>query len=407
MPGGAVLDSARIVPSRVPFVRLEYLETGPGTIPENEYAQHHILLCLSEGPHALECVRDGERRALTMGHGDAMLTPAGVRVGWTWNEAVRAIVILIEPDELARFASAQIGVGLLNEQLHSVPKFSDPDLLALAEGMRGALETAKEGTPGSPVLFEALARAFLVQLVQRYGTANLDTTEGAGAPGGPAEEGTSAGGAGLTPERYRRVLNYIGGRYGERIALDDLAGEAGISPSYFTRLFRERSGQSPMQFVTAVRIERAKEQLADRDRPMITIALSCGFADQAHFSRTFKRIVGLTPKAFRAGLGTEERGNTTPASPLGEQPIDGTTEDALPRDAARGAVGPIDIGPPSQGATASADRRNAPARSTAADRASPPGADQRTGSDGAPVQPVAPNGSVGADKPGVPLERED
>ena len=405
MPGSAVLDSARIVPSRLPLLRLEYLEIGPSSIPEDRYAEHHVLLCLSDSPRTLECVRDGERQAFALQRGDVMLTPAGMSTGWRWSEAVSAIVILIEPDDLARFARAEIGLELTDEQLRSVPKFSDPDLLGLAEGMRGALETAKKGTPGSSVLFEALARAFIVQLVQRYGTANPEEREGVN--GG---KGDAIGVAGLTPERYRRVLDYIAECYGERIALDDLASLVAVSPSYFTRLFRERSGLPPMQFVTAFRIERAKEQLADRDRPMIGIALSCGFADQAHFSRTFKRVVGLTPKAFRAGLASEARGS--PAQSNVDRIGDEETINAVPRDALLGAraAAPLPIADRSQ-------QRNEGAAPVGTGGASPdgistdatqiPNAERSTGPAGAPVRPAATDGSIGPADLVVPLERED
>ena len=74
---------------------------------------------------------------------------------------------------------------------------------------------------------------------------------------------------------------------------------AGLSPSHFSRLFKETIGQRPMQFVTRYRIEQAKRRLFDLQRSLVDIALECGFADQAHFSRVFKQVEGVTPSAFR------------------------------------------------------------------------------------------------------------
>ena len=59
-------------------------------------------------------------------------------------------------------------------------------------------------------------------------------------------------------------------------------------------------GDSPYQFVMDYRAEQARKLLADKQRPLSDIALACGFADQAHFTRIFKRLTGETPKAFRS-----------------------------------------------------------------------------------------------------------
>ena len=54
------------------------------------------------------------------------------------------------------------------------------------------------------------------------------------------------------------------------------------------------------RYVLAYRVEQAMEKMKDKERPLGDIALECGFADQAHFSRSFKQITGQTPRQFRA-----------------------------------------------------------------------------------------------------------
>ena len=86
--------------------------------------------------------------------------------------------------------------------------------------------------------------------------------------------------------------------------MEGIAKEAGMSPSHFSRIFKETLGSTPMQYVLAYRIEQARKMLAEPKCPLAEIASACGFADQAHFSRSFNQVSGQTPRAFRAALNT-------------------------------------------------------------------------------------------------------
>jgi AraC family transcriptional regulator len=75
---------------------------------------------------------------------------------------------------------------------------------------------------------------------------------------------------------------------------------AHVSPYHFARLFKHSTGLPPHQYVIACRVERAKELLRERDRlPLADVAAEVGFSSQSHFTRHFKRLVGVTPRRFR------------------------------------------------------------------------------------------------------------
>jgi AraC family transcriptional regulator len=73
---------------------------------------------------------------------------------------------------------------------------------------------------------------------------------------------------------------------------------AHMSPSYFSRLFKQSTGLSPHQYVIQDRVDRAKQLLRQRELSIAEISDCLGFTHQSHFSHHFKRLVGSSPKAF-------------------------------------------------------------------------------------------------------------
>jgi len=96
----------------------------------------------------------------------------------------------------------------------------------------------------------------------------------------------------------------------KKLSLDDLALATGLSQSHFCRAFRVSFACSPMQYVRSMRVEVAQFLLMTSDEPLSRIALLCGFADQAHFSRTFYAIASESPQRWRrAQLKSVEHAN--------------------------------------------------------------------------------------------------
>jgi AraC family transcriptional regulator len=113
----------------------------------------------------------------------------------------------------------------------------------------------------------------------------------------------SARRGGLSPTRFSRVKELIQLRLGENLTLDEMARTAGLSVFHFSRVFRQTTGMSPFQYVTTCRINHAKQLLLHPFARIGDVALECGFCDQAHLTRQFKRFVGITPAAYVRSLG--------------------------------------------------------------------------------------------------------
>lgn len=97
----------------------------------------------------------------------------------------------------------------------------------------------------------------------------------------------------------RRALRYMYDHYREHLELEQVADFAGLSPSYFSTLFRQTVGISFREHLNRIRVEESKQLLLNRDYTLADIAVSMGFPDQSYYCKVFKKIVGVTPGKYR------------------------------------------------------------------------------------------------------------
>ena len=102
------------------------------------------------------------------------------------------------------------------------------------------------------------------------------------------------------PPWLRRVRELLQARFPENISHEQVAEEAGIHPAHLARVFRQHCGLTLGDYVRKLRVDFAVRQLTTTDEPLAGIALAAGFSDQSHFTRTFKRLTGMTPAVFRS-----------------------------------------------------------------------------------------------------------
>jgi AraC family transcriptional regulator len=107
---------------------------------------------------------------------------------------------------------------------------------------------------------------------------------------------------GLCDWQLRRVGRYIDENISASLPVRELAAIARLSPQHFSRAFAKRVGTTPHAYVTRHRVELARHLLATTSRTLLDIAMLCGFADQAHFCRLFRRTTGATPGAWRTAV---------------------------------------------------------------------------------------------------------
>lgn len=140
---------------------------------------------------------------------------------------------------------------------------------------------------GSPFALDCLMQSLAAHALQQYG------------PGNAAPPPTARG---LPRRLVRLAQEAMEERLGGNLTVTELADLCGLSPSYFSRAFKQATGFSPHRWMQVRRIERAKALLLGRTASLAEIALSCGFADQSHFTRSFSREVGQPPKRWLNNL---------------------------------------------------------------------------------------------------------
>jgi AraC family transcriptional regulator len=125
--------------------------------------------------------------------------------------------------------------------------------------------------------------------------------------------------------QVRKVRDYIDSHITGPVLVADLCALIGRSEAHFSRAFKRTFGESPHAFVIRRRLELAAQYMLQTDASLSDIALRCGFTDQAHLCKHFRRSTGQTPAAWRRARRTQDSGNSVvslpsegvPARPVG------------------------------------------------------------------------------------------
>jgi len=105
-----------------------------------------------------------------------------------------------------------------------------------------------------------------------------------------------------SPPWLSRILDKLQTEHCRRLTLEELARQAGVHPVHLSRVFRRCTNEGISDYVHRLRVRSACEQMLVPQASLADISFSTGFADQSHFTRSFRRITGMTPAAFRSVL---------------------------------------------------------------------------------------------------------
>ena len=110
----------------------------------------------------------------------------------------------------------------------------------------------------------------------------------------------------MAPHKLRKAIALIDRHLVEeeegRVALRAIAKEIGMSYFHFSRAFKQSMSMTPTNYIAERRIERAKKLMEETDLAISEIALRSGFSSQSHFTTSFRRLAGVTPRSFRKAV---------------------------------------------------------------------------------------------------------
>jgi AraC-like DNA-binding protein len=243
---------------------------------KNRFPRHvHTALCVGLVDRGSRLIGQGKKSTLIPENGLFVINPgephtcaSGGPVGHSYR------IICLDPEIMPALASQMAG------KFPPAPYFPNPAIgddhlnlkfrqfLALQEAPQGKLEQ------------EERLLTFLAELIMRHA-----------GPAAPLPKLRPR------PRAVPRACDYIRANYSANLSLKDLAQEAGLSPFHFHRVFLKTMGVSPHDYLMGVRVEKAMELLT-KGGEMAEVALDTGFVDQSHFSRCFKRIIGVPPGRY-------------------------------------------------------------------------------------------------------------
>lgn len=102
-----------------------------------------------------------------------------------------------------------------------------------------------------------------------------------------------------TAEKLKTILVYIENHLSQDITIEELAKTVYLHPNYFIRLFKKHMGNSPMQYISRVRLEKACQLLSSTNKPIKEVAFETGFKDLFYFSKSIKNHTGFSPTEYR------------------------------------------------------------------------------------------------------------
>ncbi|MEM9507829.1 MAG: AraC family transcriptional regulator [Cyanobacteria bacterium P01_E01_bin.35] len=254
------------------------------SLPKSEYPEHYIqghrlAIARRRKPITYEWQdgttwhsRQTHRGAFFLqSHGD-LNTPR-------WFEPFEIIAISLEPTFIAQCFQDNINCDLLRFQ--ECRAEYDYHIAHFAAHFETELLNSNYG---GALYGESMALAFSLYLLEKYS----DRYQPLPRPKGQ-----------LSSLQLTAVIEYIHAHLESELSLTELATQLNLSSFHFARLFKKSLGLSPHKYVLQNRIERAKKLIVAASHiPLSDVALQVGFYDQTHFSKAFKKYLGVSPKAF-------------------------------------------------------------------------------------------------------------
>ena len=216
-----------------------------------------------------------------LGAGDLTLLTKSARSEWAWSETIDVSHVYLDSELVESVANEVFERDVCDIRLKDQLRAQDPDISRCVAVIR---KEVGDQSVGGALIVEAAARELTVRLLRKYADTRFTQDVLFG---------------GLTQSQTDRVASYVKDQLKEKITYERAAAEMGLGAWSFMRKFKATFDQSFHDYVLLQRVERAISELEKTKKPMKNVALDCGFYDQSHMNRVFRKFKSATPGMFR------------------------------------------------------------------------------------------------------------
>lgn len=259
-------------------ITVELHRIPPLELPEH-YVEGHRLLVQMGKPARFEWHDSSRWRQVVLKPGDFCLQTHGELNTPRWQDNLEFLAIALDPafvNQIFQDTKLPDAVGFQQRR----GEF-DPAIAHFALHFKAELESSHY----SGVLYgESMGLAFALHLLEQHGERSFKL---------PRVRSQ------FSSMQLRQIIEYVHEHLSQELSLTALAEQVNLSAYHFARIFKNSLRLSPHQYVLRNRVERAKQLIANSATTRLTdIGLQVGFYDQAHFAKSFKQVVGCSPKTF-------------------------------------------------------------------------------------------------------------
>jgi AraC family transcriptional regulator len=205
---------------------------------------------------------------------------------WHWTQNIDVSHVYLSKHLMSRVAQDILERPISEVCLQDVLNAEDPIIASISDAL---LEETRSSVFGGPAYAEALGMQLCVHILRRYADVKFrnDFSQSR-----------------LSKRQHCALIEFIHANLQYQISIEQLSAVVGLGVWTFYRRFKKGYGMTPCAYVLSKRIEEAKMMLANGSCSVKAIAAECGFSDQAHMTRVFRRKLSVTPGQIRrSGVG--------------------------------------------------------------------------------------------------------
>ena len=269
------------LPLKMQLIDVTYLSTATSNYPLHNHRAVQVIVPLKTAAFDVLTLSSvsSRQKIQKLNSENVVITPAFQPHTLLWNIETELVMFDLEPEFIEQAAGEEFRGGAVEIK----EEFFVRDSFITQMGNALYSEFRHPSAVGE-IYIESLATTLAVHLLRNYSVRLQNFREFSG---------------GLSGARLRWLKEYIDVNLDQNISLSEIAETVGMSSYYFSRALKKSTGFAPHTYIVCRRIERAKQLLTATKLPIIEIALAVGYNNHSHFSTQFRKLVGISPKAYR------------------------------------------------------------------------------------------------------------